>query len=63
MPDITKCKNDKCVKHSQCWRFTAPDSPIQQWNSYFDPKNNEYDEFECDYYIGIPSFDKYLHKK
>ena len=60
MPDISKCKNETCVKRNQCWRFTAPDSEFRQCYGDFEPEINDYDLFECSYFLGIPTFDKYL---
>lgn len=33
MSDITKCTGDGCLFAEDCWRFKAPENPIQQ--SYF----------------------------
>ena len=63
MPDISKCKTETCVNKNQCWRYTAPSSEFRQSYCDFEPKINEYDIFKCDYFLGIPTFDKYLKKK
>ena len=49
MPDIAMCKNDKCIKKNNCYRYKAKPSTYQ---SYFAEDTLD-KEGNCKYYIPI----------
>jgi hypothetical protein len=48
MPDITMCRNEKCIKKQSCYRFTATPKEFGQWVQVFEPKDNTEEKFECE---------------
>lgn len=53
MPDISKCKNEKCIKKELCYRFTSPSSEYRQSYAEFEPNRNLKHDFYCRWFIGI----------
>ena len=54
MPDISKCKNETCVKKNQCYRFTCIPSEFGQSWGDFEPSFNRKRYFGCNYFMKIP---------
>lgn len=50
MPDISLCKNEKCLKKKTCYRFTAVPSSFQQVYGDFKPDETG----KCEYFIYKP---------
>ena len=48
MPDITKCTNNRCLKKSDCYRFTSVPSDGNQAFDIFAPDRNTEEDFSCD---------------
>lgn len=48
MLDITKCTNSRCIKKSDCYRFTSPPSDVNQSYDIFVPDDNTEENFSCD---------------
>lgn len=48
MPDITKCTNSRCIKKTDCYRFTSPPSDVNQSCDIFVPDLNTEENFSCD---------------
>ena len=53
MPDISKCKNEKCIKKELCYRFTSPSSSFRQAWGEFEPNRNLKQDFYCRWFIGF----------
>ena len=59
MPDISKCKNETCVKKDKCYRFTCIPSEFRQSYSDFEPLKNKKTAFYCSAFIqNVPKYNK-----
>lgn len=50
MPDISMCKNERCLQKKTCYRYTAVPSKYQQVYGDFKPDAKG----KCDYYMYRP---------
>jgi len=49
MPDITMCRNTKCILKEKCYRFKAKPNPHRQSYSSFTPDKRD----RCDGFVKI----------
>lgn len=54
MPDITMCSNQQCPQADNCWRFGCPPAAQNQYYQDFQPKQDDEDDFVCDFFIEYP---------
>ena len=60
MPDITMCTNRECPRLESldaCWRANCPPSKYNQSYQRFEPKQDDEDDFVCDFFIPYPETD------
>ncbi len=52
--DITMCVNNSCPVADDCWRYGGPPNKYQQSYQVFEPKQDDEEDFICDFYIPYP---------
>jgi hypothetical protein len=57
MPDITMCKNTECPQIYNCWRYGCPPSLYNQSYQVFEPKQDDEEDFICDFFIPYPNYE------
>lgn len=58
MPGITMCKNDNCPQADNCWRYGCPPSKYFQSYQKFEPKQDDENDFVCDFFINYPNYNQ-----